>query len=130
MNQQPKEAEERKEIFDLAVQVLEKSKKPETAKTKLIEDIGKITSMDLMVIEAKIDQLKDLQNRLKKLQRKFGSLDETDSHETISNEVRKIVFLSARVEEKLEECEEIASMLRNHNILLVQKIIDHLVSCL
>jgi ABC-type enterochelin transport system substrate-binding protein len=128
MNQQPKEAEEREEIFDLAVQVLEKSKKPETAKTKLIEDIGKITSMDLMVIEAKIDQLKDLQSRLKKLQRKFGTLDETDSHETISNEVRKIVFLSARVEEKLEECEEIAGMLRNHNILLVQKIIDHLVS--
>jgi ABC-type enterochelin transport system substrate-binding protein len=128
MNQQPKEVEEREEIFDLAVQVLEKSKKPETAKTKLIEDIGKITSMDLMVIEAKIDQLKDLQSRLKKLQRKFGTLDETDSHETISNEVRKIVFLSARVEEKLEECEEIASMLRNHNILLVQKIIDHLVS--
>jgi ABC-type enterochelin transport system substrate-binding protein len=128
MNQQPKEAEEREEIFDLAVQVLEKSKKPETAKTKLIEDIGKITSMDLMVIESKIDQLKDLQSRLKKLQKKFGTLDETDSHETISNEVRKIVFLSARVEEKLEECEEIASMLRNHNILLVQKIIDHLVS--
>jgi ABC-type enterochelin transport system substrate-binding protein len=128
MNQQPKEVEEREEIFDLAVQVLEKSKKPETAKTKLIEDIGKITSMDLMVIEAKIDQLKDLQSRLKKLQKKFGTLDETDSHETISSEVRKIVFLSARVEEKLEECEEIASMLRNHNILLVQKIIDHLVS--
>lgn len=128
MNQQPKEVEEREEIFDLAVQVLEKSKKPETAKTKLIEDIGKITSMDLMVIESKIDQLKDLQSRLKKLQRKFGTLDETDSQETISNEVRKIVFLSARVEEKLEECEEIAGMLRNHNILLVQKIIDHLVS--
>lgn len=128
MKQQPKEVEEREEIFNLALQVLDKSKKTESDKAQLIKEIGKITSMDLMVIESKMNQLKDLQNRLKKLQRNFGTLNETDSQETISNEVRKIVFLSARVEEKLEECEEIAGMLRNHNILLVQKIIDHLVS--
>ena len=123
-----KELEERQQIFDLALNLLDNSKKPDSDKLQVIKEIGKVTSIDLMAVEGQIKKLQDLQKQIKQLQKRFATIDESIEYESLTNEVRRLMFMSAEVEEKIDECKLISDMLRNHNTLLVQKVIDYLVT--